>query len=90
MISQLLRVRYLVNDESKLAWANIAQRADGIFRNPRSPAIVQTAYNKIRYMFCSASMLTARMYASELLLFVSIFESCIPSCTNIFYQQGLG
>lgn len=48
LYGQLLRVRFLVSDDSKVAWGNIATRADSVFLNARCPGIVQTGYNKVK------------------------------------------
>jgi hypothetical protein len=48
LYAQLLRVRFLVSSDSRLAWDNVAARTDAVFLNARCPGIIQTGYNKVR------------------------------------------
>ena len=48
LYGQLLRVRYIVNADSKLAWNIVASRTDSVFLHANSPSVVKIAYNKVK------------------------------------------
>ena len=45
---QLLRVRFLVNANSRDAWKTFEGYSDGLFLHAKSPAFVHNAYNKLK------------------------------------------
>jgi hypothetical protein len=47
-VTQILRIRFLVSQDSKLAWGAFEQRTDGIFLSQRCPGAVQNVYRKIK------------------------------------------
>jgi hypothetical protein len=48
LYGQLLRVRYIVNADSKTAWNTVTLRADSVFLHAYSPSLVKIAYNKAK------------------------------------------
>jgi hypothetical protein len=48
LYGQLLRVRYIVNADSRTAWNSVASRADGVFLHANSPSLVKAAYQRVK------------------------------------------
>ena len=48
LYGQLLRVRYIVNPDSRAAWDAVGARTDTLFLHPRCPTLIKSAYSKIK------------------------------------------
>ena len=53
LFSQMMRVRFLVNANSRAAWKTLEGYMDAVLLHTRSPSVVKAAYDKTKALFQS-------------------------------------